>query len=185
MSAKAIAVAFLCLTLAACAREVPLHGTALHPPPQAKDFSLRDQFGRDYALSQNRGKSVALYFGFTHCADICPETLALLGKARERAQITPAQLQIVMITVDPKRDNEKALQAFFRKTGVRAIGLSGTAQQLDAVYRAYGIAVKPESADIGHTDTVFLIDPNGRLRELLDPQTPLNAVAADLRAIVD
>lgn len=171
--------------LAACARETPLHGTALNPPSQARDFLLHDQYGRRYVLSQNRGKAVALYFGFTHCADICPQTLALLGKARARAALTPEQLQIVMVTVDPRRDSARALLDFFRKVGVQAIGLHGTPAELRPVYRAYGIAVRPESNDIGHTDTIFLIDGQGRLRELLDPQNTLNAVAADLRAIVD
>lgn len=185
MPVKAIFIAFLCLMLAACARQAPLHGTQLQPSPRAHDFLLHDQYGRQYVLSQNRGKGVALYFGFTHCADICPQTLALLGKARSQAHLAPEQMQIVMITVDPGRDSAKALQGFFRKVGVQAIGLHGTPAELRPVYRAYGIAVRPEGNDIGHTDTVFLIDSQGRLRELLDPQSPLNAVAADLRAIVD
>jgi protein SCO1/2 len=169
----------------ACARQPSLHGTALNPPPAAKTFTLRDQYGNAYSLQQSRGQAVALYFGFTHCADICPQTLARLGKAREQAGLSAHQLRIVMITIDPARDSGKALQTFFRKIGVDATGLRGTPQQLHAVYRAYGVAVMPERNDIGHTDTIFLIDARGRLRELLDPATPLNDVAADLRAIVD
>jgi protein SCO1/2 len=157
----------------------------LDPPPAAHNFSLQDQYGNEYSLVQSRGQWVALYFGFTHCADVCPETLALLGKARERAGLSAQQLRIAMITIDPARDSDAALQQFFHKAGVEATGLRGTAPQLHAVYRSYGIAVKPEKDDIGHTDTIFLIDRSGRLRELLDPATPLNDVAADLRAIVD
>lgn len=151
----------------------------------ARNFSLQDQYGIPYSLEQSRGQAVALYFGFTHCADVCPETLARLGKARAKAGLSARDVRIAMITVDPERDSGKALQGFFRKVGVEATGLRGTPAQLKAVYRAYGIAVKPEKNDIGHTDTIFLIDRGGRLRELLDPQTPLNDVAADLRAIVD
>lgn len=185
MPVKAIALAFLCLMFAACAREAPLHGTAMNPPAQARDFLLLDQYGRQYVLSHNRGKAVALYFGFTHCVDICPQTLALLGKARAHAGLTPEQLQIVMVTVDPKRDSARAMRDFFRKVGVQAIGLHGRPGELRPVYQAYGVAVQPSSSDIGHTDSIFLIDRNGRLRELLDPQSPLNSIAADLRAIVD
>lgn len=180
-----IALAFLCLTLAACTHRPSLHGTALEPATPAHDFALRDQYGNAYSLAQSRGQAVALYFGFTHCADVCPETLARLGKARERAGLSAQQLRIAMITIDPARDSAEAMQAFFRKAGVNATGLRGTPQQLHAVYRAYGIAIKPEKRDIGHTDTIFLIDRDGRLRELVDPATPLNDVASDLRAIVD
>lgn len=182
---KAIA-AFLMLLLCACAGKAPqLHGTVLSPPPPAREFTLRDQRGQPYTLAQSRGQTVALYFGFTHCEDVCPQTLALLGKARSRAGLTPQQVRIVMVTVDPVRDTERALQRFFEKTGVQATGLSGTREQLQQVYKAYGIAVIPEKHDIGHTGTIFLIDSRGRLRELLDPSAAPTAVAADLRAIVD
>jgi protein SCO1/2 len=178
-------LAMLCLTLAACAARAPLHGTVFAQPPPAHEFTLLDQNDRPYALSNSRGQAVALYFGFTHCKDVCPQTLALLGKARAAAGLTPNQLRIVMVTVDPHRDSAQAIQRFFRRVGVQATGLHGSPENLRAVYREYGIGVQPEKNDIGHTDGIFLIDARGRMRELLDPQTPLNAVAADLRAIVD
>lgn len=174
------------LLLCACAAKPPqLHGTVLTPPPQAHGFALRDQHGTPYALSQSRGQTVALYFGFTHCRDVCPQTLAMLGKARNLAGLTPQQVRIVMVSVDPANDTGAALRRFFDKVGVQATGLSGTRTQLQSVYKAYGIAVIPEKRDIGHTGTIFLIDSRGRLRELLDPSAASTAVAADLRAIVD
>jgi protein SCO1/2 len=175
------------LALSACARDhdAALHGTQLLPPKPAAAFTLTDQDGRPFTLAQMRGQAVALYFGFTHCADVCPQTLALLGKARERAGLTPRQLRIVMISVDPRRDSPRALRAFFRKIGVQATGLVGSPSEMRRVYHDYGIAVEPQKNDIAHTDTVFLIDAQGRIRELLDPQTALKDVAADLRAIVD
>jgi protein SCO1 len=180
-----IALAFLVLATAACAHRPALHGTALVPPPLAQDFSLSDQYGKPYSLAQSRGHTVALYFGFAHCDDVCPQTLALLGKAREAAGLTPHDARIVMVTVDPARDSAKALQAFIRKVGVQATALRGSPAQLRPIYRAYGVVVKPQKNDIVHTDTIFLIDGKGHIREILDPQTPLNDVAADLRAIVD
>lgn len=175
----------MCAILAACAPKPALHGTQFAPPPQAHDFTLLDQNDRPYTLSQSRGQAVALYFGFTHCKDICPQTLALLGKARSMANLSDSQLRILMISVDPTHDSAEAMRRFFRRTGVQATGLHGPAEALRPVYREYGIAIRPEKSDIGHTDSIFLIDAQGRMRELLDPQTPLNDVAADLRAIVD
>lgn len=173
--------------LAACAphSSAPLHGMQLSPPEPAADFTLTDQNGSKFSLAQSRGEAVALYFGFTHCADICPETLALLGKARAAAGLTPAQVRIVMVTVDPRRDSPAALRSFFKKIGVDATGLTGTAKELAAVYRSYGIGVQPQKNDIAHSDAVFIIDPQGRIRETLAPQSSLKDVAADLRAVVD
>lgn len=172
---------------AACASHAsaPLHGMQLVPPEPAANFRLTDQNGKTFSLEQSRGQAVALYFGFTHCADICPQTLALLGKARMRAGLTSRQVRIVMVTVDPRRDSPAALRAFFKKIGVDATGLTGTPAALKTVYRAYGIGVQPEKNDIAHSDVIFIIDPQGRTRETLAPQSSLKDVAADLRAVVD
>lgn len=175
------------VALAACASHAsaPLHGMQLTPPERAKNFELTDQNGEAFSLAQSRGQAVLLYFGFTHCADICPQTLALLGRARADAGLTPAQVRIVMVTVDPRRDSPGALRAFFKKIGVDATGLTGTPAALKAVYRAYGIGVEPQKKDIAHSDLIFLIDPQGRIRETLAPESSLKDVAADLRAVVD
>lgn len=178
--------ALFCLLLAACAsHSAPLHGMQLVPPPTAADFTLTDQYGKPFHLSQTRGAAVALYFGFTHCRDTCPQTLALLGKARQRAALTPAQMRIVMVSVDPRRDSPAAFRAFFRKIGVAATGLTGSAQALRRVYTAYGIGVQPQKNDVVHTDAIFLIDARGRIVETLVPESSPKDVAADMRAVLD
>lgn len=156
----------------------------ISPPQPAANFTLTDQGGKTFSLSQARGRAVALYFGFTHCADVCPQTLALLAKARADSHLTPSQVSIVMISVDPRRDSPAELRKFFRKVGVQAIGLTGTAAALAPVYRSYGVAIVPQKHDIAHTDAIFVIDPQGRIRETVPPEMPLKDVAADLRAVV-
>ncbi len=173
------------LLLAACAARPALHGTTLSPPKPAPNFVLRDQYGHRFSPARSRGSAIALYFGFTHCRDICPATLRLLQRARSRAHLRDTQLRLVMITVDPKHDDARAFQKFFRRTGVRALGLTGQRVELTRVYKAYGVAVEPRSRDIVHSDVVYLIDPQGRLRELITPDTALNDVAQDLRTVVD
>lgn len=178
--------AFCCALLAACAaHSQPLHGTELSPAKPAQRFTLTDQHGRAYTLGEERGQAVALYFGFSHCKDVCPQTLALLGKARAQAHLTPDQLRIVMVTVDPKRDTPAALADFLERVGVQATALTGSPQQLRGVYKAYGVDVDPQKNDIGHTDFIYVIDAKARLREVFGPDMPLHAVADDLRAIVD
>lgn len=187
MTGKRFFAACAIAALAACAPHsaAPLHGMQLTPPEQAANFTLTDQNGAEFSLARSRGEAVALYFGFTHCADTCPQTLALLGKARAAAGLSPAQVRIVMVTVDPRRDSPAALRAFFKKVGVDATGLTGSPAALKAVYRSYGVGVQPEKNDIAHSDAIFVIDPQGRIRETLAPETSLKDVAADLRAVVD
>jgi protein SCO1/2 len=175
------------LVFAACSQQPsqPLHGMQLVPAPHAANFQLTDQNGQRFAFEQTRGRAVALYFGFTHCKDTCPQTLALLGKARQIAGLSPAQLRIVMVSVDGRRDTPAALRAFFEKVGVNATGLTGDPRELQRVYKAYGIAVMRQKRDIAHTDTIFLIDPSGRIVETLVPESALKDVAADMRAVVE
>lgn len=177
----------LLFALAACAphTRAPMHGTQLAPPQPAANFTLTDQDGEHFSLAQARGQAVALYFGFTKCKDVCPQTLALLGKARARARLSPAQVRIVMVSVDPAHDSPQALRAFFARVGVEATGLTGTPAELRRVYRAYGIGVMPQKDDIAHTDVIFLIDANGRIVETLAPEVSLKDVAADLRSVLD
>ena len=157
----------------------------LVPPEPAANFTLTDQNGKPFAFSQTRGQAVALYFGFTHCKDTCPQTLALLGKAREKSHLSPAQARIVMVTVDGRRDSPSALRAFFAKVGVQATGLTGTPAALQQVYKAYGIGVQPQKNDVAHTDTIFLVDPRGRIVETLAPQASISDIASDLHSVVE
>ena len=184
--ASRIAAALFALGLAACASNAPaLHGTVFSPPRPAPQFTLTDQHGQRFSLAAQRDAAVAVYFGYTHCKDVCPQTLALLGRARSLAGLTPERLRIVFVTVDPLRDTPAVLSQFLQRTGVRASALTGSAASLAAAYKAYGVDVEAQRREIGHTSAVFLIDPAGRLREVLDSSTPADAVAQDLRAVVD
>lgn len=182
-----LATAALVFALTACAAHAsaPLHGMQLDPPKPSATFTLRDQNGTPFSLAQTRGSEVLLYFGFTHCKDTCPQTLAMLGKARTRAGLSPDKVRIVMVTVDPAHDTPAALRAFFRKVGVRATGLTGTPAQLRRVYAAYGVGVQPTKNDILHTDAIYVIAPNGNIVETLVPEMPLKDVAADMLTVVD
>jgi protein SCO1/2 len=182
---RRLSAVFVLLLAACAARTEPLHGSVISPSPEAHAFTLIDQDGKPFSLAQTRGQAVLLYFGFTHCADTCPQTLALLGKARAKDGFDPARVRIAMVTVDPKRDSPASFRAFFKKVGIQATGLTGSMHVLAPVYRAYGVAIQPQKHDIVHTDVIYLIDPNGKLRELVDPKMPLKDIAEDLRTVVN
>ncbi|HET7813298.1 MAG TPA: SCO family protein [Candidatus Baltobacteraceae bacterium] len=174
----AIAAAAVCLAFSACAQPSNVEHTAVAPP--AYRFTLPDQNGKPVTVGQPNAPA-ALYFGFTHCKDICPQTIQKIERARKLAHLTPQQLRIVMVTVDPARDTRDALKAFIAKTGVDASALTGTSRQLHSIYRAYGVVIAPQKGgDLGHTDYVYLIDHNGRLPQVFSSDTAANAVAQRL-----
>jgi protein SCO1/2 len=174
----------LLFVLVSCSAAKPLHGTVFSPPQPAKRFALVDQNGSPYELAQAGSQVTALYFGFTHCKDVCPQTLSKLSHARSLAGLTSQNASLVMVSVDPQRDTPAALRAFFAKLGVQAIGLTGAPGQLHRVYRAYGVDVEPEKNDIGHSDYIYLLDRQGQVRELLSPHAAIADIADDLRTLV-
>ena len=171
------------LLLAACATaQAPLHGTPVPQPHPAPNFTLRDQNGRPFVLRAQRGRTVLLYFGYTHCTDVCPQTLRVLARARTDAGAAAASDEIVMVSVDPAHDTPRAYRRFFRRIGVRAVGLNGSPATLARIERAYGVATQPGTA-AGHTDFTYVIDSRGNLREILDPQSSVRSISADLRTL--
>lgn len=171
------------VTLQSCAGQPKI--VSQGAPPPAHVFTLADQNGKRVTIGNNGGTPTALYFGFAHCKDICPQTLQRLVHARAQAHLLPSQLRVAMVTVDPAHDTPVALAAFLRKTRVDAIALTGSLRQLHPVYRSYGVVIEPQKGgDLGHTDYVYLIDRQGELVNALPPQTALSKVATELRRLV-
>ena len=139
--------------------------------PLAPDFTLTDQDGKPYTLSAQRGHAVALFFGYAHCPDVCPTTLAALARAKRKLGAAGANFDVVLVTVDPARDNPAVLKRYVRLFDPSFTGLTGTAAQLGPVYDAYHvyheIAPGKGSANgyiVAHSSAVQFISPEGRLR---------------------
>ena len=146
-------------------------GGLLTPPHAAPDLSLTTQDGNAFRLSAERGKVVALWFGYTFCPDVCPATLAEL--ARVHAQLGPrsTRFRIVFVSVDPERDTPARLRAYVGAFGARITALTGPPERLAEARAAYGVvaekhAVAGSSAGylIDHSAFVYVVDPAGQLR---------------------
>ncbi len=171
------------LALAACANAAPrLYGTILQPIRSAPAIDAVDQTGAPFSLHRVRGRVVALYFGFTHCKDICPQTLATLGAARAKSGLG-ARVAILFASVDPARDTPAALRAFFARVGVRAVGITGTHAQMSRIWKAYGVEVQATREDVGHSDFVYFIGPRGNLRIVGGDDISIAQLAADMRGL--
>ncbi|MDH2910549.1 MAG: SCO family protein [Candidatus Eremiobacteraeota bacterium] len=171
------------LAIAACARTAPkLYGTLLQPIRSAPAITAIDQNGAPFALARERERVVALYFGFTRCKDICPQTLAKLGAARAKSGLI-SRVAILFVSVDPARDTPAALRAFFARVGVRAIGVTGTLAQMRRIWKAYGVEVQATRNDVGHSDFVYFIGPRGNLRIVGGDDMSIAQLAADMRGL--
>lgn len=122
-------------------------GTELEPPRPAMDFSLLDQNRRPFRLSEQRGHVVVLTFLYTSCTDVCPFIGAKLRRAREQLGPADSQIEIVVITTDPGRDDGDRALRYSRALGMsdRWHFLTGTEAELEPVWEAY--LIRPARAD--------------------------------------
>ena len=152
-------------------RQSSLIAGTFDPPHLAPDFSLAGSDGSRVSLARYRGKIVLLTFGFTHCAAVCPTTLATLAQARSQLGQTADAVQVIYVTVDPDRDDVAHMKPYLAAFDPNFIGATAAPNALAAVRQHYGVtAIKegngPDYA-IAHTSSIFLIDQAGRLRALM------------------
>jgi len=178
--------------LGGCAQAAVQHftGTAL-PPAPAPNFTLTSDTGAPWTLGSQHGKVVALFFGFTHCTDTCPDTLAKLA-AVLRYDHAGANAEIAFVTVDPQRDTPAVMHKYIRRwSGARIVGLTGTPEQIAAVEHSYNIYAKPVPDPHGGTDYdeehsafTFLIDRAGNWRVIHSDDDAQRDYAADVRELL-
>jgi protein SCO1/2 len=139
--------------------------------PLATDFTLTDQNGASYTLSAHRGHAIALFFGYAHCPDVCPTTLSALARAKRKLGPDGVPFDVVMVTVDPARDDPATLKRYVRLFDPAFTGVTGSEAQLEPVYNAYHVYHQIGSGkgsangyDVAHSSAVQFISPDGRLR---------------------
>jgi protein SCO1/2 len=167
------------------------HGTVYDDPPMAADFELPRTDGSSFRLSDSRGDVVVLYFGYTHCPDVCPTTLVDLRRTVERLGDKAEDLEVVFITVDPERDDPERVDAYLSNFNPDFIGLVGEQVEIDPIIEDYGVAVVIEDVDesaagylVGHTSSMFVVDRAGRLRLRMHYGASAEDYARDLRYLL-
>ena len=146
----------------------------------APEISLTDQHGMPWSLSAQRGSTLALFFGYTHCSDTCPTTLAKLAKAL--APIHGAK--VIFVTVDPERDTPGVLQAYVTKfTGAPIVALTGSPAEISSTEAAYHVWAQKipgkagnDNYDEAHASYVFLIDRDGNQRAILHDEDTVQTI---------
>ena len=178
--------------LAACGQSAPPWGlrdiSGLMPP---LDFTLTEAsdgatvHGKDF-----RGKVVLLYFGYTHCPDVCPTTLALLSHAVKTLGTSADQVRVLFVSVDPARDTLDQLKTYAAAFGPEFVGLRGSEAELKALTRRYRVSYgygKPDASgayEVSHSSAVYVFDREGEIRLLIGSIDSAAVITGDLQRLL-
>jgi protein SCO1/2 len=163
-------------------RPYTFHGTLIDPPLSLTDFTLQTAGGESFRLSDQKGKIVLLFFGYTSCPDVCPVTLATFKQVHERLGDKAENIRFVMITADPDRDTPERVAAYATHFNPEFIGLSGSLSDLQSVWKQLGVFVEKQDSGsaagylVSHTASAYVIDQDGNLLMML----PYGTTAVDM-----
>ena len=167
-------------------KSIDITGTSL-----GGDLALDDHHGKPRTLADFRGKVVLVNFGFTHCPDVCPTTLAELAAAMKRLGPDASRVQVLFVTVDPKRDTPELLRQYVPAFHPDFLGLRGDDAATTRTTKSFGVyaAIQegptPENYNVNHSAQSFVFDPQGRLRLMVPPGLPAETIASDLRLLLN
>lgn len=157
--------------------------------PMGIGFELVDQDGRSVRSADFDGKVRLVFFGFTHCPDVCPTGLSLMSQLLEDLGDGAKDVRALFITVDPERDTPQVMKAYVSNFANGIVGLTGTSERVAAAVRSFYAYFKkvPQSDGsytVDHTASVYLLDRDGNFRATIDLHENLNAATAKLRRLV-
>lgn len=148
----------------------PFKNTDLTGLSYGNDFALKDHTGQVRRLADFKGKAVVVFFGFTHCPDVCPTTLAELATVMKELGPQAEKVQVLFITVDPERDTQQVLAKYVPAFDPRFLGLVGSVAETEQVakeFKAFYQKVPGKTSDsytVDHTAGSYIFDQQGRIR---------------------
>ena len=165
-------------------------GTIIDSDKPSADFTLTSVDG-PVRLSDFADKTVALYFGYTYCPDVCPTALASLAQARKNLGDKADNLQVIMVSVDPERDTPDRLKTYVTTFDPSFIGVTGTPEEVQAVATAYGVYYEKQPVEgaagylVDHTAAILVLDGDRYLKRMLPYNLTGPQLAQELRAVED
>ena len=178
----------ICSLVAGCDGGPRFRSTDITGAPYGQALELTDHAGKPRRLEEWRGKVVVLFFGFTHCPDVCPTTLAEISHAIKTLGPDAERVQLLMVSVDPERDTPESLAKYVTAFDPRFLGLRGDLAATKKVASEFKIYFEKrkqgDSYTVDHSAQSYVIDPQGRLRLLVRHDRIARDLAADLRAIL-
>lgn len=169
----------------------PFHAIDVTGGAMGGELGLTDHHGKARTLADFRGKVVVVVFGFTHCPDVCPTALADLANAVKQLGDEGRRVQVLFVTVDPKRDTPELLRQYVPAFHPDFLALAGDEAALARARKDFGVyaAVRegrtPETYTVDHSGQMFVFDPAGRVRLVVPPGMPAKSLASDLRVLLN
>jgi len=156
------------------------------------NFTLTDHHGLEVNLSDFQNKVILLSFGYTHCPDICPNTLFLLRGVLREIDESSENIQVLFITLDPERDYPERLKTFVEYFDPTFIALTGALAQIQAVAKSYGMKFKKEyygdkselEYSVAHSNVIYLLDQKQRVRKFFKLNAPAKLIAQDIQQLL-
>ena len=185
------AAALAALLLAACDGGAPkFKSTDITGAQYGNTLELDDHHGKSRRLEDFRGKAVVLFFGFTHCPDVCPTTLADMAQVMRTLGADADRVQVLFVSVDPERDTQAALAKYVPAFDARFLGLRGDLEATRRVAKEFKVYFEKRPGktageySIDHSAQSYVIDPEGRLRLFVRHERIAEDLAPDLRALL-
>lgn len=178
----------LALALAACDAGVKFKSADITGADYGKTLALTDHTGKPRRLEDFRGKAVVLFFGFTHCPDVCPTTLAETAAALRKLGPDADRVQVLFVTVDPERDSAQLLGKYVTAFDPRFLGLRGDLAETQKAAKEFKVYFEKrkvgDTYTMDHSGQTYVIDPRGRLRLLVRPDRIDSDLADDLKTLL-
>ncbi len=183
------AVSIGCLVVVALAMTAPKRlatAVGVEAAKPAPPLELTDQDGRPFSLADDLGRPVIVFFGYTHCPDVCPATIGTLNEALTK---TGPGVRVVFVSVDPERDTVAAMKAYLKYLPGVYTGLTGTPAEVRASADAWHVQYAKQMSTTGayamaHTADVFLVDAQGRIRTTFPFGTRAQPIAEALTGLL-
>ena len=177
--------------LAGCSPQAPtFKGADVTGASFGRDFALTGHDGKPRTLADFRGKAVAIFFGFTHCPDVCPTALSTAAEAMRRLGPDAARVQVLFVTIDPERDTPELLARYVPAFHPAFLGLYGDAEATARVAKEFKVLYRkvpgqtPDTYTMDHSAGMFVFDPQGRLRVFESHGQGADALAHDLAQVL-
>jgi protein SCO1/2 len=186
--------AVLVFAVAGCERgpvPSPFQGIDVTGSPMGADLRLTDHNGKERSLADFRGKVVVVAFGFTHCPDVCPTTLANLASAMKQLGEDASGVQVLFVTVDPKRDTLELLRQYVPAFHPQFLGMGGTPDAVAKTTKDFKMYVQeragasPETYTVDHSTQMYAFDRAGKVRLVIAHGTAPAAIASDLKILLN
>ena len=184
-------VLLLALAVAACGVEKPqFNSTDITGADYGKSLKLPDFTGKVRTLADFKGDVVLVFFGYTHCPDVCPTTLAEMKAVKAQLGEQGKRFQVIFVTVDPERDTPELLANYVRAFDPTFLGLRGSPEATAEVAKDFKVFYQkvpgktPDGYSVDHSAGSYVFDPQGRLRLFVRYGQTADKIAADIKTLL-